>query len=295
MDTHDFNPEGFSTTSLATTELPTEDHIAHTFEAIGNELGDLMLNTGLERVLEQVSMRWTSQLHSLIGFHQRSRDVEAQELKALIQCQDGSEIQSFQMEDLQEKIQQTDAIIETLEIMRDSMAANHHNLTGSAWVPQSGSQKSSRITTSSMIEAKDYLANRERAQTLRSVPEGTLVAVTGTASYTDTNRAFGALDALLAKYPDLILIHGGYNKGIDKIAQSWAQLRKVRTIKCAPDFKTYGKSKAPFARNADVIEMKPRGVLAFFNPNDAKGVAMNLLQKAEEAGIRGQRYVQPVE
>ena len=38
--------------------------------------------------------------------------------------------------------------------------------------------------------------------------------------------------------------------------------------------------------------MKPKGVLVFINPEDANGVAMNLLQKAEAAGIAGKRIVQ---
>ena len=296
MENFEFNTDGFSTTDIRNIDLPERDAIEHSFTAIANELGDLMLNTGLEKVLEQVSMRWTSQLHSLIAFHERQLDSITQEIKQLIASQDGSEIQSHRLEELQASSQHADQVIEALELMRDTMAANHQMTTGSPWTPQSGSKKTSSTATSAMLDAKDYLAARDKADALRSAPEGFIVAVAGTASFNDVNRAYRIFDELHAKHPDLLLLHGGHSQGIDKIAVQWAAVRKVPTLKVAPDFKKHGRSKAPFQRNDTIVnEFKPKGVMIFLHPEDRAGVAKNLMQKAEQAGITSARYLQAVE
>ncbi|GLK53510.1 DUF2493 domain-containing protein [Maricaulis virginensis] len=295
MENHEFNTDGFSTTQFTNDDLPEADALEQTFSAIANELGDLMLNTGLEKVLEQVSTRWTSQLHSLIGFHERTRDEQAQELKQLTTCQDGSEIQSNKLEELQASVQSADEVIEALEIMRDTMASAHQMMTGNPWTPQSGSKKSRGATTSAMLDARDYLDAKEKADAVRKAPQGFLIAVAGTVNFNDVNRAYKIFDSCLEKHPDMVLVHGGHSQGIDKIAVNWATMRKVDMVKCAPDFKTHGKSRAAFMRNDKIVnELRPKGVLVFIHPEDRHGVASNLLQKANEAGISTRRYLQSV-
>lgn len=291
MDNLSFE-DGYSTTSITNSEIPTEDAITQTFSAIGNELGDLMLNTGLEPVLEQLSTRWTSQVHSLIGFHERRRDELARDIKTLVANQDGSEIQSNQLEERTTEVRAIDEIIETLEVIRDTMASNHHIMTGQPWRPHSGSKRSRHGATSAVLEARDYLDAAETAKAIQAAPSGTLVAVGGTANYDDIEQVYKTLDSAHAKYEDLKIITGGNNRGIDKIATAWANARRVDVIVQRPQFKKYGSKRAPFMRNEAVVAMKPKGVLVFLNPEDANGVAMNLLQKAEDAGITGKRIVQ---
>lgn len=292
MEHLEFNTDGFSTATFNSQDIPTEDQVSQSLTAIGNELGDLMLNTALEPVLEQISTRWTSQLHSLIGSYERRRDEQVQELKSLIGCADGSEIQSGQMEDLTSQVRQLDEIIETLELMRDTMAQNHNIMTGQTWRPHAGSKKSRYAGTGAILEAREYLEAKEKADAIRKAPQGFLVAVTGTANFVDIERAYDVLDQCREKHPDMKVITGGHSKGIDKIAASWAAARHVDVIVTRPDFKKHGKGAAPFKRNEAVIAMKPGGVLVFLNKSDANGVAMNLFQKSEDAGIPARRYVQ---
>ena len=114
----------------------------------------------------------------------------------------------------------------------------------------------------------------------------------GTANFENIEQAYTVLDSCLEKYSDMKVITGGNNRGIDKIATAWAAARRIDVIVHRPDFKKHGSKRAPFMRNDAVVAMKPKGVLVFVNPDDANGVAMNLLQKAEDAGIVGKRIVQ---
>ena len=291
MDNLSFD-DGYSATSFANSEIPAEEAISQTFTAIGNELGDLMLDTGLEGVLEQLSTRWTSQVHSLIGFYERQRDDAAREIKDLITSQDGSEIQSNQLEERTSQCRALDGIIDALELVRDTMASNHSIMTGQTWRPHSGSKRTRHNATGAVLEARDYLDAAEKVRALEAQPSGTLVAVAGTANFEDIEQAFTVLDACREKYDDLKIITGGNNRGIDKIAAAWAQARRVDVVVQRPEFKKHGAKRAPFMRNDAVVAMKPKGVLVFINPEDANGVAMNLLQKAEAAGIAGKRIVQ---
>tara|TARA_R110000744_G_scaffold91550_3_gene177611 strand:+ start:39359 stop:40243 length:885 start_codon:yes stop_codon:yes gene_type:complete len=291
MDNLSFD-DGFSTTTFTNSEIPTQDAITQAFTGIGNELGDLMLNTGLEPILEQLSTRWTSQVHSLTGFHESRRDELAREIKELVSHQDGSEIQSNQLEDLTAECHHLDEVIDTLELIRDTMASNHHIMTGHAWRPHSGSKRTRHNATSAVLEARDYLDAQEKARAIEAAPKGTLVAVAGTANFDDIEQAFRVFDSCLEKYADMKIITGGNSRGIDKIASAWANARRIDIIVHRPEFKKHGAKRAPFMRNESVIAMKPKGVLVFINPQDANGVAMNLLQKAEAAGINGKRFVQ---
>lgn len=284
--------DGFTTSSITNEDIPTEDAITQTFSAIGNELGDLMMETGLEPILEQISTRWTSQVHSLIAFQERRRDDLARDIKELVANQDGSEIQSNQLEDKTAECRKLDEIVQTLELIRDTMASNHHIMTGQPWRPHSGSKRSRHGATSAVLEARDFLDASEKAKAIQAAPSGTLVAVAGTANFENIEQAYTVLDSCLEKYSDMKVITGGNNRGIDKIATAWAAARRIDVIVHRPDFKKHGSKRAPFMRNDAVVAMKPKGVLVFVNPDDANGVAMNLLQKAEDAGIVGKRIVQ---
>lgn len=284
--------DGYTTTSISNDDIPPETAITQAFSAIGNELGDLMMDTGLEPILEQISTRWTSQVHSLIAFQERRRDDLARDIKDLVANQDGSEIQSNQLEDKTAECRQLDEISSTLEVIRDTMASNHHIMTGQPWRPHSGSKRSRHGATSAVLDARDYLDASEKAKALAAKPTGTLVAVSGTQNFDDVEKVYAVLDTCLEKHPEMKLLTGGNSFGIDKIASAWAGARRVDIVQEKPNFTKYGKKRAPFMRNEAVVALKPKGVLVFINPDDANGVAMNLLQKAENAGINGMRIVQ---
>ena len=77
----------------------------------------------------------------------------------------------------------------------------------------------------------------------------------------------------------MVLLHGG-SPGVEKIAASWAEARGVDQVVCRPDWNAHGKA-APFRRNDELLNLLPRGVIAF----PGSGITGNLVDKARELGI----------
>ena len=78
----------------------------------------------------------------------------------------------------------------------------------------------------------------------------------------DHERVFDALDRARAKFPDMVLLHGGSLKGAERIAACWAESRKVTQITFKPNWTKHAKA-APFRRNDDMLSIMPAGLIIF--------------------------------
>ena len=81
-----------------------------------------------------------------------------------------------------------------------------------------------------MIDSRELLAARRRADTEVLAPAGTRIAFTGGAECNDDLRIWEALDKICAKHPDMVLLHGGSPRGAERIAACWADQRKVPQV-----------------------------------------------------------------
>ena len=77
----------------------------------------------------------------------------------------------------------------------------------------------------------------------------------------------------------MVLVHGG-GPGVERIAASWAEKRGVHQVVCKPDWDRHGRA-APFRRNDDLLNLLPKGVIAF----PGSGITGNLVDKARQLGI----------
>ena len=84
-------------------------------------------------------------------------------------------------------------------------------------------------------------------------------------------------------YPDMVLVHGG-GPGVERIAASWAEQHGVHQIVCKPDWDRHGRA-APFRRNDELLNLLPKGVIAF----PGSGITENLVDKARQLGIPVQK------
>ena len=116
-------------------------------------------------------------------------------------------------------------------------------------------------------------------QEVRQSVDVTLVAITGGKHVPDADTVWTTLDRTRAKYGDMVLLHGG-GPGVEKIAASWAEARGVSQVICRPDWNAHGKA-APFRRNDDLLNLLPKGVIAF----PGSGITGNLVDKARQLGI----------
>jgi hypothetical protein len=139
--------------------------------------------------------------------------------------------------------------------------------------------------TSAMIDSRDFLAAKRRAENEVLLPAGPKVAFTGGLDFNDVSLIWDKLDKVHSKHPDLVLLHGGSPKGAERIAARWADHRKVPQIAFKPDWTKHAKA-APFKRNDQMLEVLPIGVMVF----PGTGIQDNLADKARKLGIPVWRF-----
>jgi hypothetical protein len=169
---------------------------------------------------------------------------------------------------------------DSLEALRDHAAAAFEGATGSAWRPRVGSMVNRRTVTAAMIDSREFLNARRRAETEVLMPAGPKVAFTGGPDCNDHHTIWAVLDRVHAKHPGMVLLHGGSPKGAELIAAKWADARKVTQIAFKPDWTRHRKA-APFKRNDQLLDIMPIGVVAF----PGSGISDNLADKARKLGI----------
>jgi hypothetical protein len=105
-----------------------------------------------------------------------------------------------------------------MEFFRDQAAEQFERHTGSAWRPRSGSMVNHRTLTAAMIDSRDFLAAKRRADNEVLLPAGPKIAFTGGLDFNDHSAIWDRLDKVRAKHLDMVLLHGGSPKGAERIA-----------------------------------------------------------------------------
>jgi hypothetical protein len=255
--------------------------LAAAFDALGAMLAD----TRLEDDLPDLLWSLVNLFHRKIDRIERELDDNEQAQRRSQAEQNGSEVKSVELERL---IAQGLALIErrnAFEFFREHAAELFEAATGSAWRPRAGSVVSHRTLTAAMIDSRDFLAARRRAEREVLMPAGTRIAFTGGLDYNDHQRIWAALDKVRAKHPDMVLLHGGSSRGAERIAACWAGSRKVAQVVFKPDWAKH-RNAAPFKRNDQMLEALPIGVIAF----PGSGISANLADKAKKLGIPVWRF-----
>ena len=250
--------------------------IADIFDALNASLSD----TRLEPDLEELLWATVNMFHRAVSRIERDLDDNEQAQQRSQRDQDGSEIRSVELERLiaegQTLLERRDAF----ELMRDEAANQFEHHTNIAWRPRAGSMVNHRTLTAAMIDSRDFLAAKRRAQTEVLLPAGPKIAVTGGLDFNDHYLIWDRLDKVHAKHPDMVLLHGGSPKGAERIAARWADHRKVPQIAFKPDWTRHAKA-APFKRNDAMLAVLPIGVIVF----PGSGIQDNLADKARKLGI----------
>ena len=259
-------PEG-NTVAVAVTDI---------FDALVSTLGD----TRLEPDLEELLWGAVNLFHRAASRVERDLDDNEQAQRRLQREQDGSEVKSVELERLTAEGQTLIERRNSMELFRDLAAEAFEHHTHSTWRPRTGSMVNHRNLTAAMIDSRDFLAAKRRAETEVMLPAGPKVAVTGGADFNDHRLIWTKLDQVHAKHADMVLLHGGTPKGAELIASRWADHRKVPQVAFRPDWTKHAKA-APFKRNDAMLDVLPVGVLVF----PGTGIQENLADKARKLGI----------
>lgn len=254
-----------------------------------NALADLLTDTRLEDDAADLLWGFVNLFHRRVETLERKLDDNELAQKRAQGEQDGSEVRSVELERLIALGLSLTERRNAFEFARDAAAAVYRVQIGSLWRPRSGSQVSHRTMTAAMIDSRDFLAAKRRAEIEILVPPGPRIAFTGGQDYQEVDRIWTVLDRVKAKHPTMVLMHGGSPKGAELIAAKWADARKVPRVAFRPDWTKHGKA-APFRRNDAMLEAMPIGVVHF----PGGGISDNLADKALSRGIPIQRAVKAV-
>lgn len=260
--------------------IPDDGDIELGLRCLFETISGMLTHTQLEDDLEEMLWSLTNIFHRRLTHLKKRHDDNDGELRQMLECQDGSEVKSVELERLQTKAAKLWDQANAFEAMRD-MATQHFSAhTGSSWMPRTGSRISNRGLTASVVDSKSYLMAKRRKEIETLCPEGTRIAFSG-GDYQDYDAIWKALDAAHAKYADMILLHGGSPTGAELIAAKWADTRGVTQVVFKPDWKSNGRS-APFKRNDKLLSTMPQGLIA----TPGTGITENLVDKAGKLGIR---------
>jgi hypothetical protein len=266
--------------------LPQAEAIEAAMLGAMNALTDVLTDTRLEDDAADLLWGFVNLLHRRVDTFERKLDDNEVAQKRSQGEQDGSEVCSVELERLVALGLSLSERRNAFEFARDAAAAVYRVQTGSLWRPRSGSQVNHRTMTAAMIDSRDFIAAKRRAETEILVPPGPRIAFTGGNDYQDVERIWNVLDKVKAKYPTMVLLHGGSPKGAELIAAKWADSRGVPQVAFRPDWTKHAKA-APFRRNDAMLEAMPIGVVAF----PGSGIHENLTDKARAKGIPVRRGV----
>ena len=265
--------------------LPEAETVQAQLAAAFDAFGTMLADTRLEEDLPDLLWSLVNLFHRKIDRVERELDTNEHAQRRSQAEQNGSEVKSVELERL---IEQGLGLIErrnAFEFFRDHAAELFEAATGSAWRPRAGSVVNHRALTAAMIDSREFVAARRRAETELLVPAGTRIAFTGGLDYDDYQRIWAALDKVRAKHPDMVLLHGGSPRGAERIAACWADNRKVAQIVFKPDWAKH-RNAAPFKRNDQLLDALPVGLIAF----PGSGISANLADKARKLGIPVWRF-----
>lgn len=261
--------------------FPTDDVLDGIVSALFDNIAQPLDDTALQPDIADLLWSLANVFHHRANYIQRLLDSNEMKQKTAHEQNDRSEISSVALERLIEKGQLLVEKRAAFQRMRDQAADQYAEHTGSVWLPRSGSKVSHKPMTAAVVDSRDYISAKRRAETEIMLPPGPKVAFAGGPNYNDHVAIWKVLDAARSKHPDMVLIHGGTDRGAEAIATAWAVNRKVPCIPFKPEWNRDGKQTAPFKRNERMLETMPIGLIVF----PGNGYTENLADSARRMGI----------
>ena len=260
--------------------LPEPEATAAAVTDIFDALVVALADTNLEPDLETLLWSAANFFHRAAGRIERELDDNEQAQRRSQKEQDGSEIRSVELESFTAQGMRLIDRRDAMEMFRDQAALQFERHAHSVWRPRAGSMVNHRALTSALIDSRDFIAAKRRAETEVMLPAGPKIAFTGGLDFNEHRLIWDTLDKVHAKHPGMVLMHGGSPKGAEFIAAKWASNRKVPQVAFRPDWVKHAKA-APFKRNDRMLEVLPIGVIVF----PGNGIQDNVADKARKLGI----------
>lgn len=270
-------------------EAPDPDAITQTLAGVWSDLFALLTDTNLEPEAEELAWGFVNLFHRAATKKSTAIDRATDEIRLLVASGDGSEVHASDLEEQIDRAQAAEAAMIALESLRESAAQLYMNETGHSWRPAGGSRLSHDAkVTSAVVQGRDFLRTRAETKRRAAMPSGSPVVFAGGRCQfptTEEAKQFGenvwaTLDKVREHVAEMVLVHGGDSKGVDRLASAWAETRRVPQVAFGLD--TRLGQRAGFRRNEQMLSLDPRYVVAF----PGNGVLERLVIQAKERRIK---------
>src|SRR5260370_4190578 len=189
--------------------MPEADAVQAQLDAMVEAFSAMLSGTRLEDDLSDLLWSFVNLFHRKTDRIERELDTNEQAQRRAQTEQDGSEVKSVELERL---IDQGLSLIErrnAFEFARDHAALLFETETGSVWRPRAGSMVNHRALTASVIDSREFLAARRRADTELLAPAGSRIALTGGTACNDHTPIWAPPAHIPTHHPPLFLLHAG--------------------------------------------------------------------------------------
>jgi hypothetical protein len=258
--------------------MPDAGQVQQATELMVRTIFDIFRDTRLESVADKIAWGVVYSLHKVAKDIEGQADRAARVVQELIPGQDGSEVNSLELEDAQILCQSLDETQDALACMRDHAAATYHVETGRPWSTPRASLTSSK-RTASVIAAQDYLKARYQRRAQAYAPHGPVVLFSGGQVWEDHALIYDVLDRVHARIPGMILATTAQDKGCDAIAAAWAARTGCKLIAFTLNHKLG--QRAGFVRNEQMLRLKPAEAIVC----EGSGIQDHLAREARQARI----------
>ena len=210
-------------------------------------------DTRLEPDLQALLWSIVNVFHRRIDRIERELDANETAQRSSQREQDGSEIRSLELERL---IAQGLTLIErrnSFEFLRDTAAELYGIHTGQVWRPRTGSMVNHTTLTAAMIDSREFINARRRADAQVLLPKGTRIALRRRRRLQRPPPHLGrARQGACPSTLTWCCCTAACPRGAEKIAACWADTRKVPQVVFKPDWTRHQKA-APFKRNDQLL------------------------------------------
>ena len=192
--------------------MPDADRLRIAAADIFDALVATLEDTRMEPDVEELLWGQVNLFHRATARVERSLDENEQTQRRLQREQDGSEVKANELERV---LAEGLTLIERrncMDMMRDHAATEFVHHTGSTWRPRTGSMVNRQHMTAALIDSRDFLAAKRRAETEVMLPAGPKVALTGGTDFNDHRLIWSKLDQVRTKYPDMVLSARGQSR-----------------------------------------------------------------------------------
>lgn len=260
-------------------EMPDADMVRGAVELAIGTIFDVLNGTRMEEFGQQIAWGIVNSFHMTARIAEGREDDAARKLGDMARHYDPSEIYAVELEETQLLCQTLQGCREALEAMRDHASDVYRVETGRPFTATRGSQVSRNGVTASQIQARDFLAARQRQRTEQHAPTGPIVVVSGGQQWHDHGMIWSILDDIKQRIPEMVLATTGMRKGVDAIATAWAQNNGVKSVAFIPNT-SLGK-RAPFVRNENLVKLNPVEAIVC----EGSGIQSNLAQRLKAARV----------